>query len=222
MTSTLLRVDASLHPDATSRRLSSRFAERWESAHQPARVVHRDLNADPPPHVTHVEADHFLYQPGLHAADKPEGVLRCERIIDELRTADLLLLAMPMHNFTVPSTVKAWIDHIAWPDYAFDDDGNGLIDVPAVVILSRGGGYGPNAPKADWNFQEPYLRKVLEFIGIVDVEFIAAELTAYNGEDSPDANLGALAAQSLADAIARVDELAALPTPHRRVAQGTA
>jgi FMN-dependent NADH-azoreductase len=222
-TSTLLRVDASLHADAVSRQLSSRFAERWQSTHEPATVVHRDLGVEPLPHVTQLEADHFLYRPGCFADDKPEGVVRCEQIIDELRSADLLLLAMPMHNFTVPSTVKAWLDHIAWPDYAFDaEDGHGLIEVPAVVILARGGGYGPDAPKADWNFQEPYLRKVLEFIGITDVEFIAAELTAYSGDDSPDAKLGALAEQSLNAAIARVDELSASLAPEPRVAQGTA
>jgi FMN-dependent NADH-azoreductase len=220
---TLLHIDASCHEGATSRRLSRRFAERWRLAHPDETIVHRDLCAEPLPHVTAIEADHFLYRPGCHAHSKPDAVLRCERVIDELRSADLLLLAMPMHNFTVPSTVKAWIDHIVWPDYAFDpEDGRGLIEVPAVVVMSRGGGYGPGAPKADWNFQEPYLRKVFEFIGITDVEFIAAELTAYSGDDSPSPKLKALAERSLDAATARVDELSPVPATGPRLLKGAA
>jgi FMN-dependent NADH-azoreductase len=205
---TLLYVDATIREESTSRRLARLYIERWTRANPEGRLVHRDLAADPPGHITHIEADHFLYDPGCHSADRHAGIARCEEYVEELRSADLLLLAMPMHNFTVPSTFKAWVDHIAWPDYAFDgDDGHGLIHIPAVAMLARGGGYSPGAPKADWNFQDTYLEKVLEFIGITDVEFVIAELTAYSGENSPNPKLRDLAERSLAHALDRIDEL---------------
>jgi FMN-dependent NADH-azoreductase len=210
-TPTLLFVDATIRDGSTSRLLAQRYLERWRRAHPAGRVVHRDLLADPPAHVTHIEADHFFYEPGCHAGLDEPGLARCAEYIAELQSATQLLMAMPMHNFTVPSTLKAWIDHIAWPDYAFDDDGRGLIRIPAVAVLARGGGYSPGAPKADWNFQEPYLEKVLEFIGVTKLDFVVAELTTFAGADSPNPKLRELAQRSLATAHERIDELVPLP-----------
>lgn len=207
--STLLHIDASLRPDSLSRRLSRRFAEHWRDQHPGGTVTRHDLAADPLPHVNLTQAEHLMYRTASSDGEQPEEVRRSLRLVDELRGADLLLLGTPMYNFTIPSTVKAWIDHIAWPGHTFDPvEGRGLVDLPAVVILSRGGGYGPGSPRADFNFQEPYLRKVFEFIGITDVEFIAAELTMFTGENSPDEQLKSLGERSLEEAIERVDKLA--------------
>ena len=155
-----------------------------------------------------------MYQSGSTEDAHSEVVLRDERLLDELRSADLLLLATPMYNFTIPATVKSWIDQIAWPGRAFDPvAGRGLLDVPAVVILTRGGGYGPGSPRADWNFQDTYLRKVFEFVGMTDIEFVVAELTMFTGENSPDQDLKAKGEQSLKEAVTRIDELTPLTHP---------
>lgn len=205
--STLLHMDASVQHNSTSRELSARFAKRWAAAHRDSNVVHRDLAEDPLPHITRTQAEFLMYGT-RQGEDKPGEVLRCEQLVEELRSADLLLMGIPMYNFTVPSTVKAWIDHIAWPGYTFDPiAGKGLVNTSAVVILTRGGSYMPDSPRADFNFHETYLRKVFEFIGITDVEFIPAELRLFVGENSPDEKLRDLGEQSYVDAVDRIDEL---------------
>ena len=205
--STLLHLDASVRPEGLSRELSGRFADRWCAADDDRTVVRRDLAADPLPHVARGPADHLMYRTATGEA--PDEVRRCHELIDELSGADRLLMSMPMYNFTVPSTVKAWIDHIAWPGLTFDPAaGRGLFDdVPAVVIVTRSGGYGPSSPKADFNFLEPYLTKVLGFLGIHDVEFIVSELRLFARDRSLDPQLTVLADQGHAEALARIDEL---------------
>jgi FMN-dependent NADH-azoreductase len=207
MSPALLHLDGSCRPDALSRALGRRFAERWLASHPGGELRYRDVGSDPPPHVSPEQADHYMYRPGCQP-EHPD-VRRSEAYIEELAGADLLLLATPMHNFSVPSAVKAWIDHVTWPGRTFDPvAGKGLLDLPAVVILTRGGGYGPGSPREAWNFQEPYLAKVFELMGIVDVQFVAAELTLFTGPDSPDRQLGALGEQSLEAALRRIDALA--------------
>lgn len=211
--SSLLHIDASFRQDSLSRSLSQRFAQRWLDRHPGGMVVRRDFAADPLPHVTLSQAEHLgnpQYRTALSDSQQPDDVRRCQQLVEELRGADLLLIGTPMYNFTIPSTLKAWIDHIVWPGYTFDPvEGRGLVNVPAVVIISRGGAYGPESPRADFNFQEPYLRKVFDFVGITDVEFVTAELTMFTGQDSPNEQLKSLGERSLADAIDRIDKLTA-------------
>jgi FMN-dependent NADH-azoreductase len=210
--STLLHLDASVRGDSLSRELSQRYADRWQQMTPDGKIIRRDLAADPLPHVNERQAAHLMYRTASQDEEKPEEVERSERLMDELRSADRLLLGTPMYNFTVPSTVKAWIDHVTWPGHTFDPiAGEGFVNVPAVVVISRGGAYGPEAPRADFNFQEPYLRKVFGLIGIVDVEFVAAELRMFTVENSPDEKLKAMGEQSLQDARERIDKLTPVP-----------
>lgn len=210
--STLVHLDASVRQESLSRYLSRRFAERWEQGTPGGTVSYRDLAATPLPHVSRAQVEHLMYGTAGEEESRPEEVVRCERLVDEVRQADLLLLGTPMYNFTIPSTVKAWIDHITWPGLSFDPaSGQGLLDTPAVVVISRGGAYGPSTPRADFNFQEPYLQKVLGFVGIGPVEFVTAELRLFAGEDSPDPFLRDLAEKSLAEAISRIDKLTPVP-----------
>jgi FMN-dependent NADH-azoreductase len=207
----LLHIDSSPRKSSTTRQLSGRYAERWKRAHPTGTVVYRDLAVDPPPHLSEAQVDHFCYEPGSHAHDKPAEVVFSERLIDEVRSADQLLLAAPMHNFAPPSTVKAWLDHIVWAGHTYDPVARrGLVDTPAVVVLSRGGSYRPGSPREDFDFQERYLRKILEFIGIVAIEFVVVELTMVN-TTGPDTALRELAERSLEDAFTRIDELSPQP-----------
>ncbi|MGW4094660.1 FMN-dependent NADH-azoreductase [Nocardia sp. NPDC004750] len=209
---TLLHIEVSTRKDSISHALSARFADRWYTANPNGTIIHRDLAADPLPHINERQADHFMYRPGSYAHNKPQEIILTEQLIDEVRAADLLLLATPMHNFGVPSAMKAWIDHIVWPGYTFDQtSGQGLLDLSAIVVIARGGGYGPGTPRADWNFQEPYLQKVLEFIGVRNIEFVVAELTMFTGPDSPNPSLHALGEQSLRDAENQIDALTQIP-----------
>ena len=201
----LLKVDAGSRSASISRRLTERLAQRWTATVPGAEVIHRDLSAEPIPHVSPALADHFMYRPGCCESDKPEDVLVSERLLAELKSADALLLGVPMHNFGVPSSLKAWIDHVVWPGHTFSPESGGLLSLPAVVVCSRGGGYGPGSPKEAWNFQEPYLRYVLSFVGITDVEFVNVEFTMFTGEGSPRPDLGTLGEETMRNALARID-----------------
>jgi len=109
-----------------------------------------------------------------------------------------------MYNFSIPSTLKAWIDHVARAGRTFrysEQGPEGLLKGKKVfVFVSRGGLYGADSPAAAMNFQEPYLRTVLGFLGLTDVTFVAAEGIGYG----PDA-----AAAGRAKALAEIERLTA-------------
>lgn len=91
-------------------------------------------------------------------------------LIEELLAADVLLIASPMYNFSLPSTLKAWIDQISFPWLP-------LAGRTAVVVTARGGSYAPGEPREAYDHQEPYLRAYFETLGLTDLHFIHTELT---------------------------------------------
>ncbi len=99
-------------------------------------------------------------------------------MIEELAAADILVMAVPMHNLGIPSTLKAWIDHVVRAGRTFAYTANGpqglVTGKRAVIVLASGGVYsaGPTKP---FDFQEPYLRAVLGLIGITDVDVVRVE-----------------------------------------------
>lgn len=198
-----LRQFPTLH--VVGRQLGAAFSLRWQQANPQGHVVHRDLLAEPLPHIDEAATTLLYSLPG----DRTDSHDRVHRLVGELRAADLLLVTTPMYNFTVPSALKAWIDHVVWPGLTVDTTtGRGLLtNLPAVVVLTRGGGYGPGTPRAAYNFHEPYLSRVLELVGITDVHFVPAELRQMAAPPAPT-ELQQLAAASLTSAEQRVTELA--------------
>ncbi|MGA4506734.1 FMN-dependent NADH-azoreductase [Propionibacteriaceae bacterium G1746] len=163
---TLLHVDASLSTDgpSVSRELTAAFREEWLNQNPDGTVIYRDLATDPIPHLQ--AADHA-------AGDK--APLRAT-LAAELEQADLILIGTPMHNFTVPSVLKAWIDQACVMGRTGGADGTAA-GTPTVVINSRGGGYSEGTPNEDKEFVTTYLDKVLRNLFGIEPEFIVAELT---------------------------------------------
>jgi FMN-dependent NADH-azoreductase len=92
--------------------------------------------------------------------------------------ADAYLFAIPMYNWGVPATFKAWLDQIIIVGQTLVPEGSGpLAGRPATVVLSYGGGYDPGMPKEGWDFVEPYLRRVLGEAFGLDLTVIKAQLT---------------------------------------------
>lgn len=166
----LLHIDTSLRVEGSvSREVTGAFAETWREAHPDGRYVHRDLVASPLPHL---DGDAVEGSAG-------RSELRAE-LIDELRSAETVLLGVPMYNFSIPSSLKAWLDWIAVPELFVDQQtGEGaLVDKRVVVVTARGGSYAPGTPRHSFDFQEPYLRAVFSMIGLDrNLEFVHAELT---------------------------------------------
>ena len=192
----ILHIDASASDAATShtRRLSRELVDRLKAAHPDATVVYRDLVANPLPHVDMTIRQAWTPE---NSADPSlaETVGRSKALVEELKAADVLVIGSPMYNFTAPSTLKAWIDHvsIAGQTFSYTAEGpRGLLTGKAYLVLSSGGVYS-QGPFAANDHLSTYLQAILRFLGIKDIEVIRAEGVAYG----PEQDQAAMASASI-------------------------
>ncbi len=175
---TILHIDSSITGEnSASRAISRSLVQRLKSADPGARVIYRDLVANPIPHLT---LDAF-------AANLD---------VDEFLGADTIVIGAPMYNFTLPTQLKAWIDRIAIAGKTFrytESGSEGLAGGKRVIIaMARGGIYDAGSPAAGLEHLETYLRGVFSFIGI-EPEFVAADglnISAEQRHQSVQAALG--------------------------------
>jgi FMN-dependent NADH-azoreductase len=173
---TLLKLDTSIFGEnGASSRLTKDFVIRWLAAHPAARVIERDLATDPVPHLTAEAFGGFIAKPGERTPEQHKAVELSDTLIDELRRADVLVLGLPMYNFGLPSTLKAYFDYIGRTGETFRYTENGpeglLTGKKAYVFATRGGVYGGAAGETETS----YVSQFLSFLGITDVEFVYAE-----------------------------------------------
>lgn len=185
----LLQINASLFSDnGQSTRLADRFVTSWLAGNPGARVVVRDVADQPIPHLTAQRFGAFLAKPEERTAEQQEVADFSDRLIDEIRNADVLVLGLPMYNFGIPSTLKSYFDHIARAGVSFKYTETGPVGLltgkKAYVFAARGGAYAGTPTDT----QTGYVRDFLRFIGITEVEFVYAEGLAM-GEDSKNAAL---------------------------------
>lgn len=177
----LLQVDSSARDSSVSRRLTARFAEEWKKNHPHGRVIHRDLASTKLPLITDDWGATYLEGAKLTAAQR-SYLSTSDELIEELQAADTVVIGAPMYNFSISSPLKAWIDQIVrlGKTVAYGPSGpQGLLaGKKVVVITSRGGAYEKGTAREASDFQEPYLRHVLGFVGLTDVTFIHAEQQA--------------------------------------------
>ncbi|HJU70212.1 MAG TPA: NAD(P)H-dependent oxidoreductase [Paucimonas sp.] len=174
--STLLQINASLFSNnGQSSRLSEQFVGVWRGANPQGNVLVRDLAATPVPHLDAQRFGAFLAKPEERSAQQQAVVDFSDQLIEELRQADVIALGLPMYNFGVPSTLKAYFDHVARADVTFKYTETGPVGLlngkKAYVFAARGGVYAGTA----LDTQTGYVRDFLRFIGISDVEFVYAE-----------------------------------------------
>ncbi len=179
---TLLQLDSSPLASSVSRELTREFVTNWKNAHPSGRVIVRDLAANPPKPVD---------QSWIYAAHTPADALQLEQkallaqseeYIAELEQADEYVLGVAMHNFSIPSVVKLWIDQVVRGGRTFTYGADGpkglLTGKKATILAATGGVYGAGTPMAALNFIDPYLNTILRFIGVTDVTFVTAGGTA--------------------------------------------
>lgn len=172
--STILQILVSPRPNSFSRNFALETVARLSALHPEAQIIDRDLALDPPPHP-----DLALYDAILSPAanDDPQFVLS-ETYIGELEAADWVVIGTPVNNYTVPSTLKAWVDHIVRIRRTFRSSPEGKVgmlrDRP-VLVASAHGGYCGDRPPGQPDFLTPYLRAVFNTIGIFDLSFIRLE-----------------------------------------------
>jgi FMN-dependent NADH-azoreductase len=163
----VLHVDSSaLGGHSVSRELGRAVVATLTRNNPAARITYRDLAANPLPHWTPVAA---AADPAARAGSEA---------LDEFLAADVVVIGAPMYNFSIPSTLKAWIDRIAVAGRTFRYGANGPEGLAGgkrvVIVSSRGGIYSEGAMQA-LDFQEQYLRKLFGFLGVTDIEIVRAE-----------------------------------------------
>jgi FMN-dependent NADH-azoreductase len=185
----LLHISSSLFgAEGQSSLLAQRFITQWSSRHPGGRIITRDLSAQPVPHLTAASFQGFAASAAQRTAGQRAAVAYSDLLIDELKSADTIVLSVPMYNFSVPSTLRAYFDHIARAGVTFRYTSSGpeglLRGKDAYVFITRGGVYAEQT-----DTQTPYLRQFLGFVGI-DAQFIHAEGLAM-GETLRDQSLTA-------------------------------
>jgi FMN-dependent NADH-azoreductase len=184
--------------DSLSHQVAQSVIRDLQASHPHANVVVRNLAENPPPHVGQAFIAGMYTPPENHTPEQARAIALSDALIDEVLAADTIVLAVPMHNFGVPSTLKAWIDHVARVGRTFSYGANGpeglVKGKRAILVLARGGVYS-NGPAKPYDFQEPYLRSVLGFLGITDVEVVHVEGVG-NRAIGPEKAVAAATAQS--------------------------
>ncbi len=163
---TLLHLDSAVFPQGSvSRDVTAAFVRAWLEQHPEGTVAYRDLAATPLPHL-----DVAAVSAGV------EDALRAE-LAAELEAADAVLIGAPMYNFSIPSTLKAWLDQVIIVGHNAGQPDGPVAGTPVTVVASRGGSYAPGAPREDFEFVQNYLAKVLTGMLGLTVDFIVPELT---------------------------------------------
>lgn len=198
---TLLQLNASLFArEGQSSLLADRFVAAWLRRHPDGRLRVRDLAAEPVPHLDGKRFAAFLAKPGERTPAQQAVVDYSDALIDELRAADVIVLGLPLYNFGIPSTLKAYFDHIARAGVTFKYTAygpEGLLHGKKAYVLATRGGHYAGTPL---DTQTGFVRNFLAFIGISDVEFVYAEGLALGDEPRESA---------LAKAREQVERLAA-------------
>jgi FMN-dependent NADH-azoreductase len=179
VTGTLLHVSVSTRGEASlSRRAGRQLVDRLIAERPGLRVVARDLARVPPPQPAAAFVQASLTPPDRRLRAQTAALAYSEALIGELEAADIVVIDTPMHNFTVPAALKAWIDYVVRPHRTFRFSPAGKIgllhDRPVLVIVACGGRFdGKHGGQAD--FLPPYLRYVLGTIGLSRVEVLRLE-----------------------------------------------
>lgn len=155
--------------------LADQFVARLQTQNPGARLTVRDLAADPVPHLDAARFGAFLAKPEDRTPAQQAVVAYSDALIDELKRADVVVLGLPLYNFGLPSTLKAYFDHVgrAGATFRYTEKGPvGLLTGKKVYVFAARGGFYAGTPN---DSQTPYVRAFLSFLGMNDIEFVFAE-----------------------------------------------
>jgi FMN-dependent NADH-azoreductase len=186
--------------DSASRVVSNKLAERLADIYPGAKILRHDLAAEHLPHLDGTTLRAISTRDPVEEESLRASAHQSDQLTNELLESDLLVMATPMWNFGIPSALKAWIDLVVRPGRTFQYSDSGVLGLAknkkAILVLASGGVF-TEGPWRSWDFVEPYLRQILAFIGIVDVQTVRVE----------GMNLPPLAATAVLKANQAVEEL---------------
>ena len=165
-------------PQSYSQKVAQSMVDELKTRHPGANVVVRNLAQNPPPHVGEAFVGGLSILPDQRSPEQTAALNLSDVLIEELAAADVVVLAVPMHNFGPPSTLKAWIDHVVrvgrTVSYSQKGPEGALKGKRAIIVVARGGVYS-DGPARPLDFQEPYLRAILGFIGLTNIDVVHVE-----------------------------------------------
>ncbi|HTV26927.1 MAG TPA: NAD(P)H-dependent oxidoreductase [Xanthobacteraceae bacterium] len=173
----LLSIEVSpRHEFSASRKLTALFIDQWKAAHPGAAVVTRDLTKTPPPFVDLAWIGGAYTPREQHSPESAAAIKISDDLVGEIKAADHIVIGTPMFNFSIPAVLKAYVDQIVRVGVTVSSNNVGLLTGKrATIILATGGDFRPGSPVEKYNQASGYLRQVLAWIGIKDVEIILAE-----------------------------------------------
>ncbi|HEV2275545.1 MAG TPA: FMN-dependent NADH-azoreductase [Acidobacteriaceae bacterium] len=187
--------------DSASRQLTGKVRERLRNLYPEAKLVEQDLARDPLPHLDYPMIKAIFTKDRTEAESLKDVLRLSDQLTEQLLASDLLVIGSPMWNFGLPSSLKAWIDHIVRPGKTFRYAGAGVEGLAqgkkAILVLASGGVF-TGGPWTSWDTVEPYLRLILGFIGIADVQTVRAQ----------GVNIPALAPQAVPEGERMIEALA--------------
>lgn len=194
MTKVLLIGSSALGDASVSKQVAEALLEELRRAEPDLRLTTRDVGAHPLPHLEPARMPAFAGK--TDTPEAAETAALSQAVMDEVFAADLIVIASPMYNFGITSTLKAWFDHLlrAGQTFRYTATGSeGLVHGKrAIVVEARGGLYSDGGPSAGSDHQEPHLKTLLNFIGITDVSFVRAEGLAISPESKEQGIAAAL------------------------------
>jgi FMN-dependent NADH-azoreductase len=173
----LFRLDASINPATSASRAIADIVEaEWQAAHPGATVTRKNLGTEPLPAGAWTAALAASWTPEDSRTEEQRAALELAAgLAGELRSAEAVLLAVPLYNFGIPQHVKTWIDLViagaANPNEAL------LAGIPTVLVVVRGGAYGPGTPREGWDHSTGYLRRILGDVWGADLTIVEREFT---------------------------------------------
>jgi FMN-dependent NADH-azoreductase len=188
MTLTTLVINCSPAAErSVSRLLLNDLLKQRTKTHPADRVVVRDLAAMGAalPHVDGVFSNAIFAPPPQRSAEQQQGLKLSDELVNELLDAKTIIIATPMYNLSIPSSLKAWIDHVVRPGLTFTFNAGvqqGLLTGKKAILLCASGGVYSSGARTAEDFQVPYLRQILRFMGITDVDVYRAEGLAQDHE----------------------------------------
>ena len=201
MTKVLIVDSAATGEASVSRKLTGELARQLRAQGGAVELVSRDVGTDPVPHLT--AATVGAIRTGTAETEEGRRALALsDQLVAEVKEADLIVIGAPMYNFGIPSTLKAWFDHIlrAGITFRYSEKGpEGLVTGKRAIVVEARAGLYSEGPAAATDSQEPHLRTLLGFMGVTDVTFVRAERLAFGPE---------AAAAAVAEAIEQLDGLA--------------
>ena len=172
----ILQINSSIFSGAgQSTGLADQFVARLRAQNLGARLTVRDLASDPVPHLDAARFGAFLAKPEERTPAQQAVAAYSDTLIDELKRADVVVLGLPLYNFGLPSTLKAYFDHLgrAGVTFRYTEKGPvGLLTGKKVYVFAARGGFYAGTPN---DSQTPYVRAFLSFLGMSDIEFVYAE-----------------------------------------------